>query len=698
MVLGAFGLAGIDDAAAECKLGRKCVDEDAVQAVRDEILAICDCNGAESRKAYMKCAKGVVKDAVTSGFLAKACKKSLMKCEGNSTCGRPGAVACCAAKGNGKVKATIAKSADRCGGEACIGHTAAGDACTPEGTCAPLIRPFRNVQQVFTESCSLPSCHSAAARQGELVLAEEELSYASLVGVDATHEDAPEGLKRVVPGDSANSFLIQKLRGTGVGDAMPQALPPLPEAIIDMIARWIDRGAPTTAEECEPIEVDGATAASIAGGLTVVSGEHNTSGSTVCDDRPIITGNYEWEPEPPLPAPAPNEGVQLYAPKRDVEPGTEWETCVAIKLDIEKIRADMGLAPNQPVVIKDQLYRMHEGSHHLLLYNYFGTDPDGFPEGHFPCVAANCIESDACPADNERILPIGGTQVAGTRYEVTYPGGVGIPLLGPVVILNLHYTNPFQPEQDIYGEGWVNLNFYKSGEYKVLLDGIFAINSSFVVEPFTTLTTTRIWQPRGILLGNPVDAAIFQLFGHMHFRGTRFVIDHVSGGQCSGTGAACSAEVPCRFIAGRRDVCIEGQCQRVCGRDDDCPDGETCIREPDASDVKIYDTRSWDNAPVVDYPPPYVRVDKEQGLRWTCEHANGLLGEGGEEILPPKRCHEGCGACGWNDADRKCHFRDGRIFDEGEPMPLVFGILADDDMCNMFGYFIDASRLGDVGP
>jgi hypothetical protein len=31
-------------------------------------------------------------------------------------------------------------------------------------------------------------------------------------------------------------------------------------------------------------------------------------------------------------------------------------------------------------------------------------------------------------------------------------------------------------------------------------------------------------------------------------------------------------------------------------------------------------------------------------------------------------------------------------------MPLVFGILADDDMCNMFGYFIDASRLGDVGP
>jgi hypothetical protein len=29
----------------------------------------------------------------------------------------------------------------------------------------------------------------------------------------------------------------------------------------------------------------------------------------------------------------------------------------------------------------------------------------------------------------------------------------------------------------------------------------------------------------------------------------------------------------------------------------------------------------------------------------------------------------------------------------GEPMPLVFGLLADDDMCNMFGYFIDQTDL-----
>lgn len=694
-MLGPLLLWAVFPAMADCGLGKRCTDDEAVDLVRTEIRTLCDCTGAAKPKVYKKCAKSVVKEAIRDDRLPKACKRGVMKCESKSICGREGAVACCLTKRNGKVKATIAKSTEKCRGEVCIGHTSAGDACTDEGQCAPLIRPFRNVQQVFSESCALPSCHSATTggRQGDLVLDEEELSYASLVDVDAAHPDAPPGLKRVAPGDSANSLLIQKLRGTGVGDAMPQNLPSLPDAIIGMIANWIDRGAPTTDEECQPIDVS--ESAETAGDFTVVTGRHSTSGQTVCDDRPIITGNYKWEPEPPLPAPAPDEGIQFYAPQRPVAPGTEWETCLAVKLDLAKIRADMGLGAHEPVVVKHQTYRMHEGSHHLLVYSYFGDHPDDFPEGYFPCVAANCVNPGDCPEDNgSRIIPIGGTQVAGTRYEVSYPGGVGVPLLGPVVILNLHYTNPFQPAQDIYGEGWINFDFYHHGEYKVQLDGVFAINSSFVVEPFETVTTHRIWQPRNLLLGTPEDAAVFQLFGHMHLRGRRFTIDRVSGGQCSGAGAACTSNGDCSG----RQRCIDGTCQELCGRDDDCSGDQTCVLGPDASDVKIYDTRYWDNAPVTDYPPPYLRVDKDEGLRWTCVHTNGILGDGGEEILPPKRCGEGCRACGWQDADRKCHFRDGRVFDEGEPMPLVFGVLADDDMCNMFGYFVPADRLGDIGP
>jgi hypothetical protein len=38
-------------------------------------------------------------------------------------------------------------------------------------------------------------------------------------------------------------------------------------------------------------------------------------------------------------------------------------------------------------------------------------------------------------------------------------------------------------------------------------------------------------------------------------------------------------------------------------------------------------------------------------------------------------------------AELRCHDRP-REYQEGEPMPVVVGELAADDMCNMFGYFI----------
>jgi hypothetical protein len=34
-----------------------------------------------------------------------------------------------------------------------------------------------------------------------------------------------------------------------------------------------------------------------------------------------------------------------------------------------------------------------------------------------------------------------------------------------------------------------------------------------------------------------------------------------------------------------------------------------------------------------------------------------------------------------------------RVYPLGEPMPVIFGELADDDMCNMFGYYIHQEDL-----
>jgi len=642
----------------------RCPDAQVVATGRAFVSEHCDCDRSTKHQRYMRCVKHWVKAAVRDNVLPAACKSTVLRCEGPTTCGQADSVACCSMSGKGKLKARIVSGPDRCRGTACPGVRSALDACTPEGKCAGVAATFRSVQKVFTGSCALPTCHSSIARQGGLVLESEDVSYSNLVGKPAEHEQA-QGLLRVKAGDVENSFLIRKLRGLGPGDSMPQGTPALPESIISMIEDWVARGAHTTAEEC-PADGTGGT----------------------CDATPIDPGGFVWQPEPPLPVPAAGDGLQLYVPQRPVTPGTEWETCYAFRPNWPEIAAQVGTGGGAPV-IRQQEYRMHKGSHHLLLYQYYGEHPEVYPEGFFPCFAANCLNPGDCPPDSELLIPIGGTQVAGTRYVVQYPDGVGLPLLSAttVLIANLHYTNPFQPAQPIYGEAWLNLYFAKPGEFKALLDGVFAINyQDMYVEPYTTKTLTRIWSPRGLVSRQSVDAAVFQLFGHMHKRGELFQIDFVKGGACSVSGALC----------GRDDDCACKPYQR------NCESGQTCNRAPDAEDTQIYRTTEWDHAPVTDFPKPYLLVNKDQGLRWTCQHTNG---HEGDPTRPPKKCHEGCNSCGWDAATRTCHFTRGvdlgyetapRDYQEGEPIPLVFGELADDDMCNMFGYFITqaaAARL-----
>jgi hypothetical protein len=550
----------------------------------------------------MKCVQGEIKGAVKAGTLPKACKKVVRRCEGDSTCGRPGAAVCCQLTARGAVKAQVMKKPERCKANACSGPPSTEDACKPDASCAPLVRPFKTIQQVLTQSCALPSCHSAIARAGDLVLESEELSWESLVDHPAVHEDAVAmGLMRVKSGDPANSFLMRKLRNLGPGDSMPQGAPPLPDGIVDMIEDWIARGAHTTEEEC-PVVADTTPegAAAISQAIDVRVGRHSGDVRTVCDDEPV-TGDYVWKPEDPLDPPPAAEGIQIYAPRKNIAPGTEWETCYAVAIDWPKVAQDVGYASGLPV-IKKQVYRMHQGSHHMLLYAYWGPNPQGWKLNEFfPCFAASCLDDnpDDCPPDaSQWTLPIGGTQVAGVNYTNDYPEGVGLPVLSPttVVIVNMHYTNPFQPPQPTYGEAWINLSFYKPNEFKALLDGIFAVNYvDLLVEPYETKTMSRIWQPRSILTRQPADAAVFQLFGHMHKRGELFDIDFVRNGTCSGSGALC----------GRDEDCA---CRPY---ETTCVDGQTCVRGPTAEDTHLYHTTHWDHAPVQNYSKPFLTVDRD---------------------------------------------------------------------------------------
>jgi hypothetical protein len=620
------GVARGDDACTT----KRCQNPEAIQDMRDRIAAACDCAGATSAGKYMACVKRTINQAISAGSFAGACKSAVAKCEAAVGCGKG-------------------------------------------------IRPFRSVQDIFQQRCALPSCHSTIARQGGLVLDSEDVSYASLVNRPVTaSEGAAPGALLVKPGDPKGSFLIQKLLGTAPGSRMPQSGEPLSKGTIKLISRWIQRGAKTTAEECPPADAAGA----------------RKRGRKSCNDRPLRAGTFVWTPQPPLEPPAPGTGFQMHTPPRNVDPGTEWERCYAFKnIDWLGMAAQMGYPAGSTPVIREQTYRMHEGSHHLLLYAYYGPNPQAWNgDGYFPCNAANCTDDNPndCPSDASKyMLPIGGTQVAGTRYDVTYPPTVGIPVLSTnmVLIVDSHFTNPFQPPQEIYGENWLNIYLYNPGEFHVLLDGIFAINfGDLFVEPYETRTISRVWQPVGLLTRQATDAAVFQLFGHMHKRGDSFQIDVLRGGHCSGNP---------NWACGRDDDCRCWFPQRT--RNNNCQAGQTCVRGPDAEDSTIYYTDAWDRAPVMNFQKPYLLVNHDQGLRWTCTHTNGIAGD---PAHPPKTCKEGCNACGWDAASRTCIFTQGaalgfqpgpQTYQEGEPMPLVFGETADDDMCNMFGYFINQS-------
>src|SRR5262245_55083977 len=190
----ALSLLAVRGADATCTTSR-CTSAEQVDATRSLVADACDCAGAKSHGKYLKCAKTVVKAAVANHTLAAHCKSAVLGCEGNSTCGRSKAAVCCMVGPQGQVKSKLLRASQKCpkSGSLCQGPVAVADACTSAGACAASrrrVRSFRSVQQVFSTSCALPSCHSTIARQGGLVLDSEDVSYKNLVGRPGTYPGA----------------------------------------------------------------------------------------------------------------------------------------------------------------------------------------------------------------------------------------------------------------------------------------------------------------------------------------------------------------------------------------------------------------------------------------------------------------------------------------------------------------------------
>lgn len=96
---------------------------------------------------------------------------------------------------------------------------------------------------ILQPACTTAGCHSALTAAAGLNLAGSDGAYTLLTGHVCGEPIRPQDPPRnyVTPGSAEYSTLIHQLRGDQ-RDVMPPDAP-LPAAEIEVIARWIDRGA-----------------------------------------------------------------------------------------------------------------------------------------------------------------------------------------------------------------------------------------------------------------------------------------------------------------------------------------------------------------------------------------------------------------------------------------------------------------------
>src|SRR6185436_16745263 len=86
-------------------------DAAALAALRATVESECDCAGASNHGRYVSCVARMANKAVRTGDLRAPCRQKFLECAGNSTCGRPGSVACCRTDARGNTRCSIKRSA-----------------------------------------------------------------------------------------------------------------------------------------------------------------------------------------------------------------------------------------------------------------------------------------------------------------------------------------------------------------------------------------------------------------------------------------------------------------------------------------------------------------------------------------------------------------------------------------------------------
>jgi hypothetical protein len=491
---------------------------------------------------------------------------------------------------------------------------------------------FASLQsRIFEKSCAFSGCHGATNPAAGLALVGEA-AYDGLVARLATTAAASfAGKKLVVPGAPSTSFLIDKLigqLGPGEGAPMPLGRAALGAEQIEAIRKWILAGAPR--ERAVGVR---------------------------------FRGEIDSQPRIP-PPPPPSAGYQAKLDPFLLGDLPETEGCQLVRL-----------GNPEPIYVQRWELFMHEGSHHFILRALRCEDADGdgtndcdepdfdarFPQDFRPCEEFSHLSSSF----------LIGAQTP--HYLVDYQTattGVALRLhRNQPLLFNSHYTNPYS---DTLAEVWVNAT---------------PVDPALVRHParilFETLANAFILVPPGQrlpvsastcafagsilcnLAGEPPPAAehfaLLGLTSHMHKRSLKFVSD-------------------LRDLSGTR----------VSRGADDMVD-------PDDRTPHLYVSTDYSDPVSLTFWPPLV-VRKGQQLRYTCFHDNGVatpakLGcEEAPGVTPGRSILEQVaagaeqfgGTARWCRSDRDCTgYGTGRCV----PANLVFGELADDDMCILPGLY-----------
>lgn len=241
---GCGGTCGACDDGGSCDAPTgQCLDDGCTPACDGKVCGDDGCGGS--------CGSCSAGQACTSGQCTSTCSPSC----GGKACGDDGCGGSCGTCGTGTVcntamgmcasSCTPSCAGKSCGPDGCggsCGTCATGQSCGSSGQCsAPTPTFAANVWPIFQAKNCTGSCHDASSPSEGLNLSNATTAYNQLVGIMA----AQCNRVRVVRGDAANSYLMNKLTGQGMcsGSRMPRNGAPLTAAQLDTVRAWINGGA-----------------------------------------------------------------------------------------------------------------------------------------------------------------------------------------------------------------------------------------------------------------------------------------------------------------------------------------------------------------------------------------------------------------------------------------------------------------------